>query len=484
MLPRCRRLGLLVFGVVTLASPAPHGVAAESDAKPNIVLIFADDFGWRDLASNSDGFLETPNLDGLRAAGMWFTNAYAGAANCTPSRACLMSGRYTPRHGVYAVGDTDRGPKSQFRLAPIPNTKHLAPSVVTMAEALQRRGYATAHFGKWHIGSPATQTGPTDQGFDVSPSGSGDTSDADEEKSGRKGSRIDSDPKHVFSTTHSACRFIVRNKSKPFFAYVALHGIHVPLEARATSVQKFEAKAAGFEKPHPSALYAACAYDLDDAIGILLKTLRDEGLEKNTLVIFTSDNGGTPQSVNEPLRGAKGAYYEAGIRVPLLARWPAHVNANTVCDVPVINLDLYPTFVQAAGGRPADSLDGESLMPLFHGEGKLSRSSIYWHFPGYLDGPVPRGRDEVFRTRPVTVVRRGDWKLFVYHEEWLLDGGRDTLATNRAVELYNLRDDIGERNDVANSEPRRRDELLDDLLAWARRTDAKFAAERSPPSAR
>ncbi len=471
---RERRIGLLVLGWVSFTSLAPQGVAAETNAKPNIVLIFADDFGWRDLASNSDGFLETPNLDGLRAEGMWFTNAYAGGANCVPSRACLMSGQYTPRHGMYAVGDTDRGPKSQFRLTPIPNTKHLAPSVVTMAEALRQRGYATGHFGKWHLGSVGKKTGPMNQGFDESPSDSGGASNDDEEKGDRKGSRMNSDPKHVFSDTQAACRFIVKNKSKPFFAYVALHGIHVPLEARATSVKKFEAKAAGFKNLHPEALYAACAYDIDEAIGRLLETLRDEGLEKNTLVIFTSDNGATAKSVNEPLRGAKGAYYEAGIRVPLLARWSGHVKANATCDVPVINLDLYPTFVQAAGGRLADAIDGESLLPLLQGEGKLTRSSIYWHFPGYLDAPVPRGRDAVFRTRPVTVVRRGDWKLFLYHEEWVLDDGRDKLATNRAVELYNLPNDIGEHHDLANAEPDRRDELLDDLLAWMKRTDAKF----------
>jgi arylsulfatase A-like enzyme len=204
----------------------------------------------------------------------------------------------------------------------------------------------------------------------------------------------------------------------------------------------------------------------------LLKKLADLGLETNTLVIFTSDNGGTGPSLNEPLRGAKGGYYEGGIREPFLVRWPGVVKPGTRCDTPIINVDLYPTFVVLSGGTPAADLDGESLLPLFKGGTTLKRETLFWHFPGYLDNPVPRGRDPVFRTRPVSVIRKGDWKLHLYHEEWLLDGGRDALATNRAIELYNVVRDIGERTDLAPKEPKKRDELLDDLLAWINRTQA------------
>ena len=207
-------------------------------------------------------------------------------------------------------------------------------------------------------------------------------------------------------------------------------------------------------------------------MGVLLKTLEDLGLDRNTLVIFTSDNGGTPASINEPLRGAKGAYYEAGVREPFFARWPGRISPGSRCDVPIINQDLYPTFLAAAGGRPVPGLDGANLLPLFEGKASIERRAIFWHFPGYLDRPVPRGRDPLFRTRPVSVIRKGDWKLFLYHEEWLLDGGREARATNHAVELYNIRADLGEHQDLAQKDPTRRDELLDDLLGWMEATNA------------
>ncbi|MES2924683.1 MAG: sulfatase [Verrucomicrobiota bacterium] len=462
--------------------------AAEPAGKPNIVLVFADDLGWRDVAYNSDGFIETPNLDKLRAAGMSFTAAYAGAANCAPSRACLLSGQYTPHHGVYAVGDTDRGPKADFRLAPVSNNQQLRPDIVTMAEALKAEGYATGHFGKWHLGSDSKGTGPKQQGFDVSPAehiqpggGAGDDEEA-VKKTDAKGKGVGGDdPKRAFTITREACEFISDNKERPFFAYLAHHAIHGPLQARPATLEKFRAKAAGLEKPHVSALYAACVFDLDESVGILLRKLEELGMDKNTLVVFTSDNGGTPQSINEPLRGAKGAYYEAGIREPFLVRWPGRVKAGTECAVPVINQDLYPTFIAAACGNPAEPLDGESLLPLLAQNGTLQRQSVFWHFPGYLDRPVPRGRDPVFRTRPVSVIRKGDWKLLLYHEEWLLDGGREALATNHAVELYHLSNDIGEREDLAAKETAKRDELLGDLLGWAEKSHAPFASIKAPP---
>jgi arylsulfatase A-like enzyme len=173
------------------------------------------------------------------------------------------------------------------------------------------------------------------------------------------------------------------------------------------------------------------------------------GLEDNTLVVFTSDNG-SPHVSNEPLRGAKGGYYEGGIRVPMVVRWPGIVAAGSTCDTPVTNVDFYPTFMAAIGAAaPITPLDGESLLPLFKNQGELKRDSVFWHFPGYLDAPVLRGRDSVFRTRPVSVIRKGNLKLHLYHEEWQLDGGREKIATNRAVELYDLAVDPGEHHKIA-----------------------------------
>ncbi|HEX4150248.1 MAG TPA: sulfatase, partial [Pirellulales bacterium] len=366
-----------------------HVAQAASD-RPNIVLIFADDLGFQGVSYNGSKYFETPNIDRLKTEGMVFNRAYAGGGNCQPSRACLMSGQYTPRHGVYAVGTTDRGPKDMMRMIPVPNKNYLEPSSFTVAEALKAGGYATGHFGKWHLdGKKRTGTSPQDQGFDVSVMGT--------QKKHAK-----DDPKGIFSTTEAACQFIKENHDRPFFAYVAHHAIHTPLQARAESIEKFRAKRTSEELP--AALYAACTYDFDDGVGRLLKFLADSGLEKNTLVVFTSDNGATPESSQEPLRGNKGCYYEGGIREPFLVRWPGVVAPGSSCNVPIINQDLYPTFLAAAHvERPSDKiLDGEDLRPLLSGDGKLQRQSIYWHFPGYLDDPVIRGRDPVFRTRPVS----------------------------------------------------------------------------------
>jgi arylsulfatase A-like enzyme len=205
------------------------------------------------------------------------------------------------------------------------------------------------------------------------------------------------------------------------------------------------------------------------------------GLEENTLVLFTSDNGGTHNS-QEPLRGKKGSYFEGGVREPMVVRWPAVVKPGSTCEVPVINVDFYATFAAVAGAKlPADRpLDGASLLPLLAGEKKLEREAIFWHFPGYLDGPVPRGRDEVFRTRPVSVIRKGDWKLFLYHEEWALDVGRKEAKGKPAIELYDIAADPGEHHDLAESESGRREELLADLLQWQVAVKAKRCTEPNP----
>ncbi len=470
---------LVLTGLALMAGPVP----AAPPAPPNIVLIFADDLGWKDVAYNNDGgFIETPHLDRMKQEGMSFPQAYAAAGNCAPSRACLLSGKYGPRHGVYAVGSTDRGPKEKFRLEPVPNTPQLKPDFVTMAESLKERGYVTGHFGKWHLGSAGQGTGPRQQGFDVSPPElipPGEADPADEPPANKKRPQanrkpLTENPKKIHSITEAACHFIIENKTRPFFAFVSHHAVHSPLQARPETLARFQEKAASAKTPHVPALLAACIHDMDDGIGRLLAQLRTEGVDDNTMVIFTSDNGGPPPADNEPLRGAKGGYYEGGIREPFLARWPGRIKPDTICEVPVIHLDLYPTFVSAAGGTPPADLDGESLLPLFTGAADLKRPSLFWHFPGYLDKPVPRGRDPIFRTRPVSVIRQGDWKLHLYHEEWLLDGGRDQLAANRAVELYHLSGDIGERTDLADTETGKRDELLDNLLAWMQKTHAPF----------
>ena len=455
--------------------------AADVRTKPNIVLIFADDLGWKDVGYQGSDFHETPNLDKLAKEGMIFTAGYAAAGNCAPSRACLLSGTYTPRHHVYAVGDTDRGNKAAQRLIPIPNKNGLSRETVTMAEALKQVGYTTGHFGKWHLAGKDGAL-PTQQGFDVSFDSFGEN----EEKEGTEGNKSGppSDPKGVFTLTRKACEFMAANREKPFFCYLAHHAIHTPLQGQKESLEKFRAKQPGSQHSNP--LYAACTYDLDASVGLLLEKLRELNLENNTLLVFTSDNGGTQQSSQEPLRGNKGCYYEGGVREPFLVRWPGVTKPGTKCDVPVINVDLFPTFLAAAGVSQPKSkvLDGESLIPLLKGEDELQRDAIYWHFPGYLDKPVIRGREldvrTGFRSRPVSVIHKGDWKLHLFHEEWQLDGGRDKLSSNNAVELYHLAEDLGERNNLANILPAKRDELLNDLLDWCKSTNALIPEKPNP----
>ena len=467
----------LLLAVLSFGQAAPL-LAADTPppARPNIILVLADDLGWKDVGYQSGGKFLTPNIDRLAREGMVFSSAYAGGANCEPSRACLMSGGYSPRTGVYAVGSTDRGPKALQRLVPIPNTDGLRASFVTMAEALKAAGYVTGHFGKWHLAGKDGAL-PSQQGFDVTYDSFGEGQLPEGHEGNQKGPP--SDPKGVYTLTRKAIEFIEANTNRPFFCYLAHHAIHGPQQTRpeTAGLVAQRAKAAGV-----SDVYMGCTYDLDDSLGKLLAKLKELNLETNTLLIFTSDNGGTQQSSQEPLRGNKGCYYEGGIREPFIARWPGVVKSGTACDAPVINEDLYPTFVAAANAAaPANViLDGESLLPLLKQSGPLQRTAIYWHFPGYLDKPVIRGRDPVFRTRPVTAMRAGDWKLLLYHEEWQLAGGRAGLATNNAVELYNLKNDIGEHHNLALSNPAMRDKLLDQLQQWMRDVNALMPSRPNP----
>lgn len=435
--------------------------------QPNIILILIDDMGWKDAGFTGSDFYQTPNIDALARQGMIFTNAYAAAGNCAPSRASLISGQYTPRHGIYAVGSTKRGPVNKMRLEPLPNETNLASSIYTIAEALQDAGYKTAMFGKWHLGKKEGFT-PQDQGFDVV-----DTFDPPSEKS----FIATNDPKGIYRITEGASQFMEENKDRPFFIYVAHHATHMMIQARDEMYERFNGRSGKHQK---HTRFAAMNGQMDDGVGMLLDKIDDLRLTDNTLVIFTSDNGGLPQSPQNPLRGFKGMYYEGGIRVPFIARWPGVIEPARVEDTPVINVDLFPTFLEASGAEVPDDkiLDGESLVSLFEGS-DLETRSIFWHFPGYLNKPNPGARDNDFRTRPVTTIRKGDWKLLLYHEEWVLDGGRAEIADNHSTELYNLVEDIGEKKNLANSHPAKRDELLKDLLRKMEETAARFPSEEN-----
>jgi len=463
--------------LASAAAVASCGVSAHaveklvSGRKPNIVYINADDLGWADLSCQGSTYYKTPNIDKLAAQGMRFTNAYAPAANCAPSRACCMTGQYTPRHGIYTVASSTRGSAKSRKLIPTKNTTVLADRHLTMAEALKRDGYVTAHVGKWHLGPD-----PKTQGFDVniagchwgSPSGGG-------YHSPYKFPNCEQKDEGEYLTDRlgmEAATFIEKNKDKPFFLHFATHSVHTPIQGKATLVAKY--KDAPATKAHKNPVYAAMVHSLDENVGRIMDTLEALNLAKNTLVLFTSDNGGVwGISKQWPLRAGKGAYYEGGIREPLFVRWPGKIKAGSQCDVPVSVIDFFPTFLEAAKlAKPKESvLDGVSLVPLLTQSGTIEDRALFWHFPIYLQAYVRKGpvetRDPAFRTRPGSVIRRGHWKLHEYFE----DG---------ALELYNLKDDVGEKRNLAGTEPDKVAELLKQLKAWRKATGAPVPTALNP----
>lgn len=443
----------------------------KSDQKPNIVFILIDDLGWRDVGYMGSEYYETPNIDKLAGQGMIFSNAYANAANCAPTRASLLTGQYAPRHGIFTVANSDRGESRARRLIPLENSMEVSLEKISIAEALKPAGYATAAFGKWHIGRTATEHG-FDTGFDRGELGYSRShfNQAGEDLADK--------------LTDAAVDFIQENRKKPFFLYLSHHAVHTPIEAKEDDIRYFETKEG--VGCHNDATYAAMIKSVDESVGRVYQALKDLKIDQNTILIFFSDNGGYgPKTCMKPLRGGKGMYYEGGIRVPMFVHWPEKIKPESICDVPVISTDFYPTFLEIADAPiPTDyTLDGLSIIPLLSGSEELPREQLFWHFPAYLESypaMLDESRDPIFRTRPVSVIRKGDWKLLMYHEEWSLDGGMETIENNNAIELYNLVDDPGEEDNLANLETAIRDELLNDLLDWQRNISAPVASKANP----
>lgn len=463
------RTTFLIVATLMCFHLVASALEAEEPLRPNIVLIFIDDMGWKDAGYQGSDFYQTPHIDRLAKEGMVFTNAYAAAGNCAPSRACLVSGQYTPRHHIYAVGSTKRGPKKLMRLDPVPNVEDLPAQQVTIAEAVKLAGYRTGMFGKWHLGYDSPYR-PDEQGFDVVDTMS------------QTNSNDKDDPKWIYHITTGACNFLedcVKNhEDQPFFLYVPHHATHMSIQARQEMFDKMAKQPAGEHQKHHQ--YAAMNAQMDDGVGMLLDRIRSLGIEENTLVVFTSDNGALPQSPPHPLRGYKGMYYEGGIRVPMIVRWPKVIPTGSTCDVPVINVDFYPTFLDLAGSKPpyGKTLDGVSLKPLFESQQVVANRAIYWHFPGYLDNANPGAKNSNFRTPPVTAMRKGPWKLHLFHEEWLLDDHQDATNPWKSIELYNLDADISESTNVAHLQPEIALELLEEMLQWHKSIDAKLPTRK------
>jgi arylsulfatase A-like enzyme len=435
--------------------------------RPNIVLIVADDLGWRDVGFMGSEYYETPNLDRMAMEGMVFSQAYASAANCAPSRASLMSGRYPTVHGIYTVGSSERGDTKTRRIIPAGNKIVLDDQFYTLAEALRDAGYTTCNIGKWHLGED-----PRTQGMDYNVGGS---------IWGHPGSYFApykqpnlEGPEGEYLTdrlTQEARNFIRTNQAGPFFLYLPYYAVHTPIQAKQAFENKYLEK--GGSGCQSNASYAGMIDNLDRCIGLILSDIEALGLDRNTLVLFTSDNGGIRDiSCQDPLRAGKGSYYEGGIRVPLVVKWPGKIEARTRSEIPVINLDFYPTLMEIAGGDPEErELDGVSLWPLLSGSSRtLPERPLYFHFPIYLqayNASQDGGRDPLFRTRPGSVIREGKWKLHYYYE----DGG---------MELYNLTEDPGETRDLSDINPSKSKKLEEKLKAWLEEQNAPVEFEENP----
>lgn len=423
---------------------------AQGKTPPNVVLILVDDLGWMDLSCQGSTYDETPNVDRLAREGLRFTNAYAACAVCSPTRAAVMTGRYPARTGVTDwirarfqrgnVGTPETNPteyvgtKAQALLCP-PNPYWLDREEVTLAELLAANGYRTAHIGKWHLGDDAWY--PEHQGFHENYGGCDygqPPSYFDPYQTKRLPQGIPTlAPRREgeYLTDREgdeAAHFIERNAKHPFFLFYAPYAVHTPLQARPDLKAKYDAKE---KTEQTNATYAAMVESMDAAVGRILDALDANGVREQTLVVFTSDNGGLLGPTNNaPLRSGKGYPHEGGLRVPFIVRWPGKVAAGTTSNVPVISVDLLPTIADACNAPrdPSIPIDGVSLLAhvTSSGETKLERDALFWHFPHY------RGRD----VTPYGVVRQGNWKLVEHYEgPWF--------------ELYDLAKDEAETRDLS-----------------------------------
>ena len=458
-----RSVGLALLGWIFATS----GAEVRAAAKPNIVFILIDDMGWADGGCFGSKYYRTPSLDTLAAAGMRFTQAYAACAVCSPSRAAIMTGKYPARLHLTDWIPGEGAPKnSRFRI-PVWQ-QHLPLEETTVAEALKRLGYATAHIGKWHLGGPEFY--PQHQGFDINiaggdighpasyfwPYGEKDNSHRVPglaEQGGAKGEYL------TDRLTDEALKFITASRNQPFYLQLAHYAVHAPLMGKEEDVEEFrEIPGANGQS---NAVYAAMLKSVDQSVARVLKKLDELGLANHTIVVFTSDNGGAvhfgqpPATSNAPLRLGKGYAYEGGLRVPLVVKAPGVTRPGTTCDWPVSSQDFFPTLLELAGADKVASrtaVDGVSLVPLLRGDAALPRHELFWHYPHYWNGG---------KVSPYSVARVGDWKLIRFYET-----GRE--------ELYNLHDDLGEQRDLAVSQAEKRRELSLHLDRWLKDVGAQM----------
>ena len=445
-------LWLLVFAICLPC------LETRGEDRPNIIFVLADDLGWTDLGCLGSKYYESPNIDRLAAEGLTFTH-YTVCQNCAPTRAALMSGQYAPRTGVYTVQSLARGKDEDRKMLVPENITNLPLDKILVAETLQKAGYVTGMFGKWHLGHKDDAHHPAQRGFDEAI------------VCGRGHFKYATFPpvevpKGQYLTDFlgdQAVDFIERHQHEPFFLYLPHNAVHTPIHAKEELIAKFEkkSKVGGHNDP----AYAGMIESLDECVGRIMQKLDELGIAENTVLIFSSDNGGlggyaVPDSEetkgitdNAPLREGKGSLYEGGVRVPLIVRWPMVIHAGGQCDEALVHVDMYPTFAELAqADLPKDyPLDGVSMASLFaKPEALLAKRAIYAHFPGYLQSYI---EEAVWRTTPVATIREGNWKLMEFFEDGHL-------------ELYDLQKDISEKMNLVESEPEIAGKLHKKMLAW------------------
>ncbi len=435
--------------------------------RPNIIFIYADDMGWKDAGFMASKFYDTPSIDALAASGRIFTNAYANAPNCAPSRAALMTGLYSPRTGIYTVGTSKRGKSEYRRIIPVQNNTILDTSFVTIAEALKKNGYTSISIGKWHLGDDP-ETGPLNQGFDFNIGGT-HLGHPKSYFSPYKNPKLSDGPEAEYLTdrlTNEALKFIDQHKDKPFFLYFPHYAVHTPLQAKENLTELFKNREPDGDQKNP--VYAAMVKSLDESVGRILLKLNELDLRKKTIVIFTSDNGGYgPATSMAPLRGSKGMLYEGGIREPFIVSWPGRIKAGTNADYPIIGTDMFPTILSLTHTDPfpGQQFDGINLRKLFLRGKEPGERPLFWFFPAYLQRYS--GIPDIWRTTPAAAVRLGDWKLIRFFETG------DT-------ELYNLKEDIGETDELSNKFPEKKREMEELLKNWIKDTNAPVPSEPNP----
>ncbi len=443
--------------------------------KPNIVFILADDLGWTDLGCMGSDFYETPNIDKLRSNGMLFTRAYTNAANSAPSRASILTGLYTPRHRIYTVNPPDRGKTENRKLIPLSNKDVLDTTFVTFPKLLQANGYRTIHIGKWHLGNDENQTGPLANGFDVNIGGTHTGTPYSYyypfcDQDGKCLPNLDlSDSTYRYLTdrlTQEAINHIKLSKEKPFFLYLAHYAVHTPLQAKAEKEKKYKQKVLG--KRHNNTTYAAMIESLDESVGRIVETLKEENKLENTLIVFLSDNGGMLAGIsnNYFLRGGKGMPYEGGNRVPLIISYGNKIEKNSTSDVPVMGADLFPTFLDIANVKTEVKTDGKSLNNILsqRESTETNKRPLYFYFPAYLES---YGDENSFRATPFATIISENWKLIYFFE----DGHS---------ELYNLKKDISESIDYSQTNKGKAQKMRNKLYKWMNRVNAPTQFQQNP----